>query len=334
MTATNLGTDLKKALGPADLDPASTATRVKHFLGDYGLPVLFVVIFVALSVTTENFLTSTNLINVVRQSSIVGFLALGITFVMITSGIDLSVGSIVGLAGIVGASFAPGAGTAWFLPVVAALAVGLLVGGLNAALVVKGAILPFLATLAMMTVARSAALIASDGRPVTNLSDEFQWLGSGRVGWVPVPVLLFVVVAAVTHVVLSRTRFGRHVYAVGSDEESARKVGISVGRVLTGVYLLSGALAAVGGIVLTARVDGADPLAGTGYELQAISAVVIGGTSLFGGVGTIRGTVLGVLLVGMVMNGLNLLNVSSYYQQAAQGLILVLAVLLNRWKSE
>lgn len=325
---------IEAVLKKPTLDPSSTSTRVRHFLGDYGLPIIFVLAFAYLALSTDNFLTATNLINVVRQSSIVGFLALGMTFVMITAGIDLSVGSIVGLSGIAAAMMAPADGSAWFLPILVGLAVGLLVGLVNSALIIWGAILPFLATLAMMTVARSGALIVTDGRPVTGLSEEFVWLGSGKVGWVPVPVILFFVAAAVTHVVLSRTKFGRHVYAVGSNEESARKVGISTRKVLLGVYMLSGGLAALGGIILTARVNGADPLAGTGYELQAISAVVIGGTSLFGGVGSIKGTVLGVLLVGVVMNGLNLMNVSSYYQQAAQGLILVLAVLLNRWKSD
>lgn len=325
---------IQTLLAKPQLDGASRSTKVKHFLGDYGLIVVFGIVLVYLAFATDNFLTTTNLINVVRQSSIVGFLALGMTFVMITAGIDLSVGSIAGLSGIAAALVAPSDGTAFLVPIAVGIGVGLLVGLANSALIVGGAILPFLATLAMMTVARSAALIITDGKPVTGLSDQFAWLGTGKVGWVPVPVILFVVAAIVTHVVLSRTRFGRHVYAVGSNEESARKVGISTRRVLLGVYLLAGGLAALGGIILTARVNGADPLAGTGFELQAISAVVIGGTSLFGGVGSIKGTVLGVLLVGVVMNGLNLLNVSSYYQQAAQGLILVLAVLLNRWKSD
>jgi putative xylitol transport system permease protein len=151
---------------------------------------------------------------------------------------------------------------------------------------------------------------------------------------VPIPVIIFIVAAIVCDFVLSRTKFGSHVYAVGGNEESARKVGISVRRVLLSVYLIGGALAALGGLVLTARLNGAAPVAGTGYELQVIAAVVIGGTSLFGGVGTIRGTVIGVLLLGVVMNGMNLLGVSSYFQLGVQGVILVLAVLLNRWRTD
>jgi ribose/xylose/arabinose/galactoside ABC-type transport system permease subunit len=183
-------------------------------------------------------------------------------------------------------------------------------------------------------VARSAGLIYSHGKPITSLSQSFQWLGSGFIWKIPVPVIAFLLTAAIADFILAKTKFGRHVYAVGGNKETAKKVGIKVNRILASVYILSGIFAAIGGIILTARVDGADPVAGQGYELQAISAIVIGGTSMFGGVGTIRGTVLGVILVGAAMNGLNLLNVPSYYQQAVQGIILVLAVLLARWKSD
>lgn len=327
-------TSVRRLLDKPDLEEASLSTKLKHFIGDYGILVIFAVVIVYLSIATPSFLTFDNVINVIRQSSIVGFIALGMTFVMITAGIDLSVGSVVGLTGVAAATLAPAGGVAFLVPVVVGLLVGAVVGLLNSAMIIWGAILPFLATLAMMAVARSAALIFTNGQPVSGLSEPFQWIGSGMIGPVPVPVVLFLIAALITDFVLSRTKFGRHVYAVGGNEESAQKVGISVRRVLISVYVIAGVMAAVAGIVLTARVDGADPLAGTGYELQAIAAVVIGGTSLFGGIGTIRGTVLGVLLVAVVMNGLNLLNVSSYYQQAAQGLILVLAVLLNRWKSD
>lgn len=324
---------LERILGKADLEP-SPATRVKHFIGNYGLFIIFALVLIFLASAAPRFLSLDNLVNVIRQSSIIGFLALGMTFVMITAGIDLSVGSVVGLTGVVAGTLASGAGGAFVVPIIAVVLIGMLVGFLNSALIIWGGILPFLATLAMMALVRSGALIFTNGQPVTGLSEAFQWLGSGMIGPVPVPVVFFIVAAIAADFILSKTRFGRHVYALGGSEESSRKVGIPVRKVLMGVYILAGVLAAIGGLVLTARVDGADPLAGTSFELQAIAAVVIGGTSLFGGVGTIRGTVTGVLLVGVVMNGLNLLNVSSYYQQAAQGLILVLAVLLNRWKSD
>jgi ribose/xylose/arabinose/galactoside ABC-type transport system permease subunit len=318
----------------ADLGDANRTRHVQHLLGDYGLAVVFIGCVLGLSITTDSFLTMDNVVNIVRQSSIIGFIAIGMTFVMITGGIDLSVGSVVGLSGVVAASLAPDNSKAFVLPLVVGLAVGPAVGFVNAALIVRAGILPFLATLAVMAAMRGMALVYTNGQPVSDLSPAFDWLGSGTLGPVPVPIILFVIVAVIADHALQRTRFGRHVYAVGGNPESARIVGIPVRGILLSVYLIAGALAAFAGIVLTARVDGADPLAGTGYELNAIAAVVIGGTSLFGGVGSIRGTVLGVLLLGVVQNGLDLLNVSSYYQETIQGLILVIAVLLNRWKSD
>lgn len=320
--------------GKARLDESSRTTQIKRFVGDYGILIFFAIILVALAVAAPNFLTVNNLINVVRQSSIIGIIALGMTFIMITAGIDLSVGSIVGVAGVVFAMLAPASGTAFWIPLIAGLGVGLLVGALSAALVVWGKILPFLATLATMAIARTIALVITDGQVISNLSAPAEWLGSGFIGPVPVPVIIFVLAAVLCDFILSRTKFGAHVYAVGGNEESAKKVGIPVRRVLATVYIIGGVTAALGGLVLTARLNGAAPVAGTGYELQVIAAVVIGGTSLFGGVGTIRGTVLGVLLLGVVMNGMNLLGVSAYFQQGVQGVILVLAVLLNRWKSD
>ena len=320
--------------GQAKLDRGSRATKIKHFVGDYGILVIFALVLIFLSISAENFLTPQNLVNVVRQSSIIGIIALGMTFVMITAGIDLSVGSVVGLAGLTFSLLAPASGNALLIPLLLGLGVGLLVGFVSAALVVWGKILPFLATLATMAIARTAALVLTDGEVVSGLSGPAEWLGSGFVGPIPAPVIIFAVAAVACDFVLSRTKFGSHVYAVGGNEESAKKVGISVSRVLITVYLVSGVLAALGGIVLAGRLNGAAPTAGLTYELQVIAAVVIGGTSLFGGVGTIRGTVIGVLLLGVVMNGMNLLGVSSYYQQGVQGLILAFAVLLNRWKSD
>lgn len=327
-------TSVKDLLEKPELDEDSTLTKVKHFFGDYGLIILFVAVLLFLSVASPHFLRSENIWNVLRQASIVGVIALGMTFVMITAGIDLSVGSIVGVTGILVAKAAPDGGSALILPILIGIGVGLLIGFINSAMIVWGKILPFLATLAMLALARSAALVISGGSVVSGLNDSFQQIGSGYVGPVPAPVVIFFGAALITDFVLSRTKFGYHVYAVGGNEESAQKVGISVPKTLFGVYMLTAVLAAIAGIVLTARLNGGVPLAGQGYELQAIAAVVIGGTSLFGGVGSIRGTVLGVLLIGFVLNGMDLLNVSSYYQQGVQGLILVLAVLLNRWRSD
>jgi ribose/xylose/arabinose/galactoside ABC-type transport system permease subunit len=327
-------TTLQELAAKPKLDETSTSTKVKHFLGDYGILVIFAAVFVYLSLFASHFLDVDNLTNVVRQSSIIGFIALGMTYVMITAGIDLSVGSVVGVVGVIVAMASPGASGAFIVPLLLGLVAGAFIGFLSSAMIVWGRILPFLATLAMLALARSAALVITGGEVKTDLSSPFEWLGSGMLGPIPVPVIIFFAMAVVADFVLSKTKFGYHVYAVGGDEESSQKVGISAKRVLIAVYVISGVCAAVAGMVLTARLDAAAPLAGTGYELQAIAAVVIGGTSLFGGIGTIRGTVIGVLLVGMVLNGMDLLGISSYYQQGVQGLILVLAVLLNRWRTD
>jgi ribose/xylose/arabinose/galactoside ABC-type transport system permease subunit len=308
--------------------------RIKHLVGDYGLLVVFAGYFVFMALASERFLNIDNLTNVVRQSSIIGLVAIGLTYVMITSGIDLSVGASVGLAAVVSATLASNPDAGLVVPLVAGLLAGLVVGLLNSLLIIRLTILPFLATLAVMAGTRGFALIFTNGQPIGGLNPTFDALGQGYVGPVPIPVLVFAAAAIVGDLILTKTKFGRHVYAVGGNAETARDVGIPVKRVLLRVYLLSSLMAALAGVVLTARVDGADPLVGTGYELDAIAAVVIGGTSLFGGVGTVRGTILGVLLLAMVVNGLNLLNVPSYYQQTIKGGVLVLAVVLNRWKSE
>lgn len=312
----------------------SRSNQAKQLLGDYGILLIFLLTVVFLSIAAPNFMTVDNLVNVVRQSSIIGIIALGMTFVMITAGIDLSVGSVVALGGMVFAMLAPSSGDALWIPLAAGMAVGLLVGFVSAALIVWGKILSFLATLATMAIARTAALVVSDGQVESGLSGPAEWIGSGSIGPLPVPVIIFVLAALVCDFVLTRTKFGSHVFAIGGNPESSRKVGIPVNRVIIIVYLVSGGLAALSGIVLTARLNAAAPTAGLTYELLVIAAVVIGGTSLFGGVGNIRGTVVGVLLLGVVLNGMNLLGVASYWQQGVQGLILALAVLLNRWKSD
>jgi putative xylitol transport system permease protein len=219
--------------------------RLKHFVGDYGLIVVFAATLLLLSIGTTSFLTLDNLINVIRQSSIIGFIALGMTFVMITAGIDLSVGSVVGLAGVVAASLAPSTTPAFILPLLGGLLSGLVVGIINAGLIVRGGVLPFLATLAVMAATRGITLIYTDGHPVSDLSAPFQWLGAGTFGIVPVPVVLFVLTAFLADHVLTRTQFGRHIYAVGGNLEAARTVGIPVRRIIVFVYLISAALAAI-----------------------------------------------------------------------------------------
>jgi len=297
----------------------------------FGILLVLLAVGLGLSLATESFLTVSNLTNVARQVSINGILAVGVTFVLLTGGVDLSLGSVVALSGVVCATFAhPSAdGHPLFLPVAAGLLTGAACGLVNGGLVTKGNVAPFIVTLGMMTVARGLALIVSGGRPVADMSERLTAL-AGDVGGVPIPLLFFAAVALAAWAFLRRFRLGRHVYAVGGNEQAARAAGISVGRVKLFVYVLCGLMAGLAGVVLAARITTGQPNAGVAYELDAIAAVVIGGTSLSGGIGSVAGTVLGVILIGVINNGLDLMSVSSYYQQVVKGVIIVGAVWLDR----
>jgi ribose transport system permease protein len=280
-----------------------------------------------LAALTPHFLTVSNLLNVAEQASINAIVAVGMTFVILSGGIDLSVGSIVALSGVV-------LGTALHqLPLPAALLLGLATGAacglVNGALVSKGRLPPFIATLGMMSVARGAALLFTDGRPVSGFDASFRAISTARPLMVPAPVLLMLVAYALGHLALTRTTFGRYVYAIGGNEEAARLSGIPVGTHKTLVYVLSGVMSAVAAITLTARLNSAQPIAGMMYELDAIAATVIGGTSLMGGSGTLVGTLIGALIMGVLRNGLNLLGVSSFLQQVLIGAVIIGAVLLD-----
>ena len=283
---------------------------------------------VALWAATPHFATVSNLVNVVEQSAIIGIVAVGMTFVILTGGIDLSVGSIVALAGIVlGISFEAG------LPIAAAalagLTVGLATGVANGALITLGRLPPFIATLGMMSVARGVALMLSDGRPISGYPESFRALATGHVLGIPVPVILMLAIYGIAHFLLTRTLLGRYTYAIGGNEEAAALSGIAVRAYKTAAYAIAGLLAAVTSLLLVARLNSAQPIAGIMYELDAIAAVVIGGTSLLGGSGSVVGTLIGALIMGVLRNGLNLLGVSSYLQQVAIGTVIVVAVLVD-----
>jgi inositol transport system permease protein len=299
-----------------------------------GLAAALAVIFVALALARPNFLTVSNLVNLVRQISINGVLAVGVTFVLLTGGVDLSLGSLVALAGVMAATFAHPGDYPVIAPVLMGLATGAGCGALNGVVITRARIAPFIVTLGMMTAARGAALVASGGRPVSNLSRSFTTLGGGDLFGVPIPILILAAVAACAHLFLKNFRLGRYIYAVGGSENAARASGLNVEGVKLFAYTLSGAMAGLAGVVLAGRITTGQPNAGVGYELDAIAAVVIGGTSLNGGVGGIGGTVLGALLMGVINNGLDLLNVSSYYQQIVKGAIIVGAVCLDRSKDK
>ena len=286
---------------------------------------------------SPHFLTTDNLLNISLQTSITAIIAAGMTFVILTGGIDLSVGSLVALVGIVATlvvrSLAP---PAWGMA--AALAVGLIAGAASGYLaglsITRFRITPFIATLALMTVWRGLAFIVTEGRPIWELPPEFTTLGGGRWAGVPVPTLLMALVFIGAHVTLMHTRFGRHVYAVGGNIEAARLAGIKTHRVLVQVYVLCGALTALSGILLASRLSSGQPNAGLMYELDVIAAVVVGGASLSGGRGSIIGTFIGSMLIGVLRNGLNLLDVGSYVQQVIVGAVILLAVMSDKSRKE
>lgn len=315
---------------------AQISLQEKMRPGAYGVmlrklgPLLgFLVLCLALSVISDQFLTVGNLLNVARQVSINAIIAVGMTMVILTGGIDLSVGSIVAISGSITAGLLTG-GTALVPAVLAGLLLGTMVGMVNGLVITYGKIPPFIATMGMMTIVRGYTLVYTDGRPITGFSETFRSIGGGYVGIVPVPVVVMIVIFIGAWLLLTKNRFGRYVYAIGGNEEAARLSGISTKKHLVGVYAIAGMLAALSGIILTARLNSAQPTAGMAFEMDAIAAVVLGGTSLAGGRGTIVGTLVGALIIGVLDNGLNLLNVSSFYQQVAKGVVILLAVLMDR----
>jgi inositol transport system permease protein len=312
------------------IDHPPQASRARAaWLRRYGLVLALGLVCALLAAAKPTFFTAANLVNILRQVSINGLLAVGVTLVLLTGGVDLSLGSVVALSGVVAASLAqPGDGPVLFA-VAAGIGAGLACGLVNGALVAYGRVAPFIATLGMMTAARGLALVWSGGRPVSNLVPGFTALG-GDWGRLPIPALLLAAVTLAVWVFLNRTRWGRHLYAVGSSAAAARAAGISVTGIRLFAYSLCGALAGLAGVVLAARITTGQPNAGIAYELDAIAAVVIGGTSLSDGVGGVGGTILGVLLLGVINSGLDQLNVSAYYQQIIKGAIIVGAVWLDQ----
>ncbi len=322
--------------------PAGSAAL--RLLKQFGPLVFLLALMLVFALTNESFLTQLNLFNVARQISITGLIALGMTFVILTAGIDLSVGSLLALCGMVAAVVAKGgassnlslsaaetSGYGWFAALLAALLVGTVAGAVQGLLITRLRVPPFVVTLGGLTIFRGLTLIISGGGPISGFTPAMRWFGTGLVGPVPVPVIIFAAAAVLCHLVLRYTRFGRAVYAVGGNAEAARLSGVRVDRVLVAVYMTVGFFCGLAAFVLSARLNSAEAVAGAGYELTVISAVVIGGTSLFGGIGTIGGTVVGAALIGVLVNGLVLNNVSSYTQQVVIGLILIAAVAFDRW---
>lgn len=311
-------------------EKADPAGGWRYWMGRFGLITALGVLCALLSWAAPSFLTLQNWIIVVRQISINGILAVGATYVLLTGGVDLSLGSMVALTGVVAASFAHPGEYPLIVPVLVGVVTGMFGGAVNGAIVTRARVAPFIATLGMMTAARGLALVISGGKPVSNLSSSFTGIAGRNWLGIPIPIVLLIVVAVLSYLVLTNTRLGRYVYAVGGNEKAAHASGISVNAVKMFAYVTCGGMAGLAGVVLASRITTGQPNAGLAYELDAIAAVVIGGTSLSGGVGGVGGTILGALLMGVINNGLDLLNVSSYFQQIVKGAIIVGAVWMDQ----
>jgi ribose transport system permease protein len=328
--------------GPAEQAAPAFSDRLKALrIQEYGLAAVVVLLFVAGSILKpETFPTLDNVRNMLTQASVVGVLAIGMTFVIATAGIDLSVGSIVAAAGVFGGILI-GDGTSSLIFILGAIAFATFLGTVNATAVAYARIVPFIATLAMFSIARGLALLLNDKLPVSLLDlnggsfgdprpFSLLWFGNGRIFGIPVSVYVFVAITIAGWIVLNRTRYGRYVVAVGGNREAARIAGVPVRRIIFSVYVLSGLLAGVATVLLCARLGSASPVSGNLYELDAIGAVVIGGTSLAGGRATIVGTFLGVLTFALIFSLMTQLNLSTEVQQVTKGLIVLGAVLLQR----
>ncbi|MBS1252520.1 MAG: Ribose import permease protein RbsC [Anaerolineales bacterium] len=316
---------------------------VTAVLGRFAALIFLIVLGTAFAILEPAFVNPINLFNVLRQVSVYGLLAIGMTFVILTAGIDLSIGSLLALSGLVVAAVekgstglltgaAAGEASGYPLPVaiLAAVIVGMAGGGLQGLAITRLRVPPFVVTLGGLSAFRGAALVFSGGQPISAFSEDFRYWGQGFIGPVPVPVVIFLSFAVLAYIVLRYTRYGRYIYAVGGNLEAARLSGLNTDRLVASVYVIMGFFAGLSGFVLAARLNSAEQVAGLGYELTVIAGVVIGGTSLFGGEGGIFGTIIGVLLIGVLNNGLTLMNVSSYYQQIIIGIIIVFAVFFDQ----
>ncbi|MDW4525032.1 ribose ABC transporter permease [Rossellomorea marisflavi] len=315
----------------------NTLNRTNHvgsFMQKLGPFLGLLVLIVTVSIINPSFLEPLNLLNLLRQVAINALIAYGMTFVILTGGIDLSVGSILALSSALMAGMMV-SGLDPILAVLIGCILGAIMGAVNGLLITKGKMAPFIATLATMTMFRGLTLVYTDGNPITGLGDNyaFQLFGRGYFLGIPVPAITMLLAFAILWVILHKTPFGRKTYAIGGNEKAALISGIKVSRVKIMIYSLAGLLAALAGAILTSRLNSAQPTAGTSYELDAIAAVVLGGTSLSGGRGLIIGTLIGALIIGTLNNGLNLLGVSSFFQMVVKGIVIIIAVLIDRKKA-
>lgn len=303
--------------------------KVNQNLDKYKSLIGLVLLCLVITIVAPKFLTLSNITNVFTQVSVNAIIAVGMTFVILTGGIDLSVGSTLAISGALGASIVKSTGNITLAVIVSAL-VGIGIGLINGLLISKGKLQAFIATLATMTIFRGVTLVFTNGTPISKLPEEFVKIGNGKIGFMPIPVIITLIVFLIGAYALSQTRFGRYLYALGGNEDSARLSGVNTTKIKTLVYVICGITAALSGIIVTSRIGSASPNAGSGFELDAIAAVVLGGTSLTGGEGSIAGTMVGAMIIGVLNNGLNLMNVSPFYQLIVKGIVILLAVLMDK----
>lgn len=315
--------------------------KISRFFDKYAIYVILLLMIIVMSILKpDNFPKVNNFTNIMRQMTPIGIMALGVTFCIITTGTDLSGGSVLALCSVVAAHLAhplaDGSGAVYPLAITiaATLAVGGFAGLINGVVISYGKVPPFIATLGMMSVARGAAMLLSGGRPIGNFTAPFKFLGGGVVGgFLPVPVIIFAFCALLAFVILHRSKFGTYIYAIGGNENAARVSGISVNKILVMVYMLAGMTYGIAAIVLTARQESGVPSAGIGYDMEAITCAIIGGSSFSGGIGTIGGTVVGALIMGVLANGMTMLRVNPNWQTVVKGAVIIAAVLLDMRKN-
>ncbi len=338
-----MSSDSKKLMEKSGIATSDSKATAIALLQKYGIILVLVFLIVVISIAQPKFLSPTNLFNVMTQSSIFGIMALGMTLVITSKGIDLSVGSVLAFSGVVAASLgqASTATTHYYeglpqmpviVPIIAALALGSLLGGVNGGLIAFTGIPAFIATLGMMTIARGAALIYTGGKPVSQFTPGVMFIGS-KIGAIPVPVIVYLIMIIITWVLLGYTSFGKNVYAIGGNIKAAEISGVNVKKNLVLIYGYAGLCSAVAALVFAGRVGSVHPGAATGYELTAIAATTIGGTSHYGGIGTVWGAVVGALVLGVLRNGLTLLGIDAYWQQIIEGCIIIVAVIFDMRKN-
>jgi ribose transport system permease protein len=303
--------------------------NLKNAVLKYKSLVGLLILCIIISFITPRFLSIANIKNVLTQVSVNAVIAIGMSFVILTGGIDLSVGSILAVSGAAAASIIKSTGNL-FLAIIVALSIGCVIGLINGVLISKGKIQAFIVTLATMTIFRGVTYVYTNGTPISGLGQSFSGIGNTMVLGLPIPVIFMIIVFGIGFYILSQTRYGRYLYALGGNEDSARLSGINTNKIKTLVYVICGATAALSGIIVTSRIGSASPNAGVGFELDAIAAVVLGGTSLAGGEGSVVGTIIGALIIGVLNNGLNLMNVSPFYQAIVKGLVILLAVMVEK----